>query len=79
MQKEGITMYAKLRILFTILSAICIAAAIPLGIFFDLPAVILSILGALVFLGLMLLCKSRAEDMQQKADPQPPTETDKQD
>ena len=43
-------MYKYLRIIFTILSAICIAAAIPLGIFFDFPGVIGAAAGAVAVL-----------------------------
>lgn len=69
-------MLTKLRIIFTILSALCIAAAIPLGMFFDLPAVILCILGAIVFFGLMLICKKRAGVKEEQ---ETPPSTKKQD
>lgn len=54
-------MFLKLRILFTILSAICIAAVFPVGIFFDVvPAVICAGAGALFFL-IMLFFKKKQE------------------
>ena len=56
-----------LQITLTILSAICAAAVIPLGAFFDWPWAIGFALGAVLFFVLMLLCKqSRAlkEDAQ---------------
>lgn len=61
-------MYKYLRIIFTILSAICIAAAIPLGIFFDFPGVIGAAAGALLFFVLMLLCKQSQEFAEEKAE-----------
>ena len=46
-----------LRIIFTILSAICIAGLIPLGMFFGWQGVAYCFFGALLFFALMLFCK----------------------
>lgn len=59
-------MYKNLRIVFTVLSAICLAAAIPLGMFFGLVAVIGTLIGAGVFFFLMLLCKQSQESAEKK-------------
>ncbi len=59
-------MYKNLRIIFTILSAICLAAAIPLGIFFDYVGIVSTLLGAGIFFMLMLLCKQSQEFADQK-------------
>ena len=69
-------MLTKLRIIFTILSALCIAAVIPLGAFFGFPVVVLCVLGALIFFGLMLICKNRAaeKEHEQSQPTAPPTE-----
>lgn len=54
-------MYLRLRIFFTILAALCLAAAIPLGFAFGFKGVGFCLLGALLFFGLMLLCKQSQE------------------
>ncbi len=59
-------MYKNLRIIFTILSAVCLAAAIPLGIFFDFVGIISAALGAGIFFVLMLLCKQSQEFAETK-------------
>lgn len=61
-------MYKNLRIVFTVLSAICLAAAIPLGIFFDYVGIVSALLGAGIFFMLMLLCKQSQEFAEQKAE-----------
>lgn len=61
-------MYKNLRIVFTVLSAICLAAAIPLGIFFDYVGIVSTLLGAGIFFMLMLLCKQSQEFAEQKAE-----------
>ncbi|MBQ8446542.1 MAG: hypothetical protein IJX31_02050 [Clostridia bacterium] len=73
-------MYKNLRIIFTILSAICLAAAIPLGIFFDFVGIISAALGAGIFFVLMLLFKQSqefAEAKQKKALSVSPEQNDK--
>lgn len=57
-------MYLKLRILFTILSAVCLAALMPLGYIFGFFAVLACSLGAALFFGLMLLCKQSQENVE---------------
>ena len=57
-----------LRIIFTIICALCLAAAIPLGMFFDYIGVICALAGAAVFFGLMYLCKY----LQDRKNPPPP-------
>ena len=51
------------RIVFTILSALCLGALIPLGIFAWQYAVICG-LGAFLFFVLMLLCKQAQEQRE---------------
>ena len=60
-------MYKNLRIVFTILSAICLAVSIPLGIFFGYAGWIGALLGAGIFFILMLLCKQSQEFAEEKA------------
>ena len=50
-------MFTFLRIFFTILSAICIAAVIPVGSHANLTWAIVCALGAFMFYLLMLVCK----------------------
>lgn len=61
-------MYKNLRIIFTILSAICLAAAIPLGTFFDYAGWIGALIGAGIFFVLMLLCKQSQESAEKAAE-----------
>lgn len=75
-------MYKNLRIIFTILSAVCLAAAIPLGIFFDFVGIVSAALGAGIFFVLMLLFKQSqefAEAKQKKALSTSPEENSKHD
>lgn len=57
-------MYLKLRIFFTMLSALLIAATIPVGIFFGFGWAGLCGFCALLFFGVMLLCK-QSQEMQE--------------
>lgn len=50
-------MYLKFRIIFTILSVVCVAALLPVGSFFGLGWAGLCAVLALLFFGLMMLCK----------------------
>ena len=50
-------MAMKLRITFTILSALCVAAIIPVGAIVSWTAAIFCMLGAFLFFGLMMICK----------------------
>ena len=61
-----------LRIVFTILSALCLAALIPVGIFAGLtPALIVGVL-ALLFFGAMYVCKQAQLKTEQKDLPAKP-------
>ncbi len=62
-------MYKHLRIIFTILSAICIAAVIPVGALLGWSAAIYCALGALLFFLVMMICKQKqisSEDSEQE-------------
>ena len=56
-----------LRIVFTALSAIFIALVIPAGALHSWLAAILCVAGAVLFFGLMLLCKQRQEENDRRA------------
>ena len=55
-----------LRIIFTILCAICIAALFPLGMILGWGPAGYCLLGAFLFFGLMLLCKQSQEAKEAK-------------
>lgn len=59
-------MFLKLRITFTILSAICIGFALTAGALWGFLWTILLGLGALLFFMLMLYCKRAQEEQEQK-------------
>lgn len=59
-----------LRIIFTVLSAICLAAVLPAGTFGGMPYVFICVGGAGLFFILMFLCK-RIQDKQKPQDPTP--------
>ena len=61
-------MFLRLRILFTILSAIFIAALFPVGTFFGWGWAGACGLIALLFFGFMLLCKQSQENNQPSPD-----------
>ena len=63
-------MYLKLRILFTILSAICIAIAIPAGVVFNFTATVVCGALAFAFYLIMLTFKLKHESLN----PANPTE-----
>ncbi len=83
-------MFLKLRILFTILAALCVAAVLPAAVWGGGLGFALCALGGVFFFLLMLLCKQSQEkaeaekkskaDFLNPADEQPPTEqsTDKE-
>lgn len=54
-------MIKKLRIIFTILSAICIAGILPIGAIFGFTWAFLAVFGAGLFYLLMMICKKRQE------------------
>ena len=61
---------AVLRIIFTILSALCLAAILPAGTFGGMPYVLICAGGAGVFFLLMLLCK-KWQDKKKPQQPEP--------
>ena len=65
-------MFLKLRITFTILSAICLGLAIPLGAAIHFIWAIVLGLSSLMFFGLMLLCKQSQLAQEEKALPPQP-------
>ena len=62
-----------LRIVFTVLSAICLALTLLLGTWLGGGWAILSLLAALAFFGLMLLCKNAIEQKEEANKPKQPT------
>ena len=54
-------MFLKLRIIFTVLSAICIATIPPIGAFLDLTWALLVAIFAFAFFLAMLICKQEQE------------------
>ena len=54
-------MLTVLQIVFTVLSALCVTAVIPVGTFFGFTNSVFCVLGACVFFVLMLLCKNKRE------------------
>ncbi|MBQ8308880.1 MAG: hypothetical protein IJX96_03500 [Clostridia bacterium] len=65
-----------LQIAFTILSALCIAAVIPLGVWLGWTWAIAFGLAAFLFFGLMLLCKQTLS-FRNSEKQNPPTDDDK--
>ena len=61
----------QLRIVFTILCAVCVAALPLAGIFGGLPFAGIALIGAGIFFFLMLACKSRQLANEQKQNDQP--------
>lgn len=55
-----------LRIICAVLSAICLAGILPIGIFFDLTGVLSCILGAGIFYVLTLYFKQKQESEERK-------------
>lgn len=68
-------MLLKLRILFTILSAVCIAAVFPVGAFFGFIWALVPVIAALAFYAVMLVCKNKQEEQEnrEKNGEQPPS------
>ena len=64
-------MYLKLRIIFTILAAVCAALVLPAGTFGGFLWAIIAVLGAVMFFLLMLVCKQSQEKQEQKDKPSP--------
>ncbi len=65
-------MLIKLRILFTVLAALCLAVIVPAGFLFDFVGVIVVGIGALFFFLAMLLCKQAQEKQEWKKNPPAP-------
>lgn len=65
-------MYKFLRILFTILSALCVTAAFIVGAYLGFPWIIASVLAAFLFFMLMLLFKQKQEERDAKKQPPDP-------
>ena len=55
-----------LRIIFTAVSALCVAAVIPVGVAWGWPIGLGFVIGALLFFGLMLLCKQKQEEQDKR-------------
>lgn len=53
-----------LRILFTVISAVCIAAFVPVATIFGWGKAALCAAGAVCFFALMLLCKQSGENLK---------------
>ena len=61
-----------LRIIFTVLCALCLAALPIVGIFWDLEFIVIPLLGAGVFFLLMLFCRKKHMEAEEKQNPTPP-------
>ena len=66
-------MFLKLRVFFTILSAICLGLALPLGAMLHYIWAVVMGLGALLFFLLMLIFKQEQEKKESANDPKSPT------
>jgi hypothetical protein len=64
-------MLVKLRIIFTILSAICAAAVVPVGTFFGLIGALICIVAAIMFFCIMLGFKSKQEQLENPPEQKP--------
>ena len=60
-------MYLKLRIVFTILAALCVGAILPVGLIFGFGWAGLCIALAFLFFAIMWLCKQNQELDERKA------------
>lgn len=61
-------MYKILRMIFSIVSAVCVAAVFPVGALVNWSAAIVCALAAFLFFGLTLLCKQKQETEESKLD-----------
>ena len=66
-------MFKTLRIIFTVICALFLAAILPAGIFFDWVGITVCFLGALLSFGLMLLFKQEQERKEDEKKPQEPS------
>jgi hypothetical protein len=64
-------MWKILRIIFTILCAVCLAALLPVGAWGDMPWVIGIGIAAAFFFVAMLFCKNKQEEKENPPTPQP--------
>ena len=64
-------MFQTLRIVFTILSALCVLAVMPVGAFVGLPYALICVAAAFVFYVVMLYFKTKQE--QSNLENAPPT------
>lgn len=64
-------MLVKLRIIFTILSAVCAAAVVPVGTFFGLIGALICVVAAIMFFVIMLGFKSKQETKENPPQQQP--------
>ncbi len=55
-----------LQIVFCVLACICVAAAVPVGIFFDLLYLLIPVAGAVLFGVLMVWCKNKTRPHEEK-------------
>ncbi len=62
-------MFLKLRIIFTVLSALCLVVIIPATVWGGWLWLGILGVGALLFFGLMLLCKQEQEKRERKDEP----------
>ena len=67
-KEEEEAMKAVLRTIFCILSVLCVAAAVVVGMIFGLLWALVCIAGAAVFAGLMLLAKREKPAPEEKPD-----------
>ena len=56
-----------LRIIFTVITALFVAAVIPLGALYSWAWAGLCVIGGFLFFGLMLLCKQKQEENDKRA------------
>ena len=64
-------MFKNLRITFTILAAICLAAILPVSAFWSWVGVVICAVGAGFFYVLMLMCKDAQEKREKGNEPAP--------
>ena len=64
-------MLLKFQIIFTILSALCVALILPIGTFLDWIWALICVFGAFIFFMLMRICKQARETQEENT----PTES----
>ena len=62
-------MFKNLRITFTILAALCLAAILPVSAFWSWVGVVICAVGAGFFWMLMLMCKDAQEKQEKENEP----------